>query len=260
MPKYIFFDVDGTLSTKWPFTIPESTKKAIRALRKNGHFVSIATGRPIEVINPYAKTLDIDTYVCNGGAVVVKNYEKIIKEELNQELCFALLEYLEERHIPYAVSVDEKFTFLHRKGEAYPEHIPQHFIDEVMRDCDFNIHELPTIQRICVLASSKTLLDFGHKEFIDQGYDIGMYMIEPDDKYRGIELLMDHFGYPKEDIVVFGDGENDMKMFNDAPLSIAMGNSVPPLKEIADYVTSHVEEDGILNACLHFGWIQEKDL
>lgn len=252
--------MDGTLSTKWPFTIPDSTKKAIKALRKNGHFVSIATGRPIEVINHHAKTLDIDTYVCNGGAVVVKNYEKIIKEELDQELSFALLDYVKERNIPYAVSVDEKFTFLHQKGEEYPDSIPKMFIEEVMQEVELDHKTLPPIQRICIMASPDKLKDFGHEDFVNQGYDVGFFMIEPDDKYHGIELLMDYFGYPKEDVVVFGDGENDIKMFQDAPMSVAMGNSVPQLKEIADYVTTHVEEDGILNACLHFGWIRKEDI
>lgn len=252
--------MDGTLSTKWPFTIPDSTLKALKALRKNGHFVSIATGRPIDVINPYARTVDIDTYVCNGGAVVVENYEKVIKEELDQELSFALLEYLETRKIPYAVSVDEKFSFYHKKGEPYPDSMPKEFINEVMEEMEFDHTDLPPIQRICIMASPKELEDFGHKEFIEQGYDIGFYMIEPDDKYHGIEMLMEKYGYPKEDIVVFGDGENDIKMFKDAPFTVAMGNAVPQLKEVADYVTTNVDEDGILNACLHFGWIKKEDI
>lgn len=252
--------MDGTLSTEWPFTIPDSTKLAIQALRKNGHFVSIATGRPIDVINEYARILDIDTYVCNGGAVVVENYQKIIKEELNQECSFALLEYLENRKIPYAVSVDEKFTFYHHKGETYPEWMPQLFIDEVMSEVEYDYTNLPPIQRICIMDKPEVLKEFGHEDFVNQGYDIGLFMIEPDDKFHGIETLMDYYGYPKEEVVVFGDGENDIKMFKASPFSIAMGNSVPQLKEIADYVTSNVDEDGILNACLHFGWINREDL
>ena len=47
--KYFFFDVDGTLTVSDPSTqktvVPESTRQALKQLKENGHFVSIATGR-----------------------------------------------------------------------------------------------------------------------------------------------------------------------------------------------------------------------
>ena len=54
---------------------------------------------------------------------------------------------------------------------------------------------------------------------------------------------------------MFGDGTNDLKMFDPAWLSIAMGNARPALKEAADYVTDDCDRDGIWNACRHFGWV-----
>ena len=56
-------------------------------------------------------------------------------------------------------------------------------------------------------------------------------------------------------MVVFGDGLNDRQMFRDAPFAIAMGNAIPQLKELADYVCPSADEDGIYRACQHFGWI-----
>ena len=79
--------------------------------------------------------------------------------------------------------------------------------------------------------------------------------IEPTDKARGIRRLMGALGAPCEDVVVFGDGTNDLKMFDPAWLSIAMGNARPALKEAADYVTDDCDRDGIWNACRHFGWV-----
>ena len=34
--KLLFFDIDGTLLTAYPWSIPESTRKALEAARKNG--------------------------------------------------------------------------------------------------------------------------------------------------------------------------------------------------------------------------------
>ena len=67
--------------------------------------------------------------------------------------------------------------------------------------------------------------------------------------------MVEYLGGDLKDVVVFGDGENDMVMFGKEWFSIAMGNGWPALLEIADYVTDAAEDDGIRNACKHFGWI-----
>lgn len=74
-------------------------------------------------------------------------------------------------------------------------------------------------------------------------------------KAKGIYRVLDHFGASPEDVVVFGDNYNDLSMFMPEWISIAMGNAVPELKEKAQYVTTQIDEDGIFNACRHFGWI-----
>ena len=48
---------------------------------------------------------------------------------------------------------------------------------------------------------------------------------------------------------------NDICMFGQGWLSIAMGNARAALKEKADYITTDVDNDGLWNACRHFGWI-----
>ena len=54
---------------------------------------------------------------------------------------------------------------------------------------------------------------------------------------------------------LFGDGMNDLCMFGQGWLSIAMGNARDALKAKADYITTDVDKDGLWNACKHFGWI-----
>lgn len=45
--KLLFFDIDGTLLTAYPWTIPDSTQQALKAARKNGHLLFINSGRTI---------------------------------------------------------------------------------------------------------------------------------------------------------------------------------------------------------------------
>ena len=64
-----------------------------------------------------------------------------------------------------------------------------------------------------------------------------------------------HAGAPLEDVVVFGDGLNDISMFIPPFFRIAMGNARPQLKERADYITDDNDKGGILHACQKFGWL-----
>ncbi|WP_370758461.1 HAD hydrolase family protein [Agathobaculum sp.] len=86
-------------------------------------------------------------------------------------------------------------------------------------------------------------------------YNPEIVFVEPKEKQRGIRKVQELYHIPDEDIVVFGDGMNDLCMFGQGWLSIAMGNARDALKAKADYITTDVDKDGLWNACKHFGWI-----
>lgn len=67
-------------------------------------------------------------------------------------------------------------------------------------------------------------------------------------KGTALSALAAHLGIRKEEIACIGDGENDLSMFNAAGLKIAMGNSVPELKENADFVTGSNNRNGVAEA------------
>ena len=78
---------------------------------------------------------------------------------------------------------------------------------------------------------------------------------EPDDKYGGVVDFINQVGGNMEDVIFFGDGKNDISMFEKIPYSIAMGNAIEPLKQMAYFVTKGVQEDGIEYACRYLGLI-----
>ena len=53
-------------------------------------------------------------------------------------------------------------------------------------------------------------------------------------------------------LVVFGDGKNDIDMFEYTKISFAMGNAEDDVKKAADYVTDDIDEDGLYNALKYF--------
>ena len=64
-----------------------------------------------------------------------------------------------------------------------------------------------------------------------------------------------HEGFEAKYTIAFGDGGNDASMILQAGIGIAMGNAIDALKEQADFITSSVDDDGILNALHHFNVI-----
>ena len=74
-------------------------------------------------------------------------------------------------------------------------------------------------------------------------------------KNTGIDAVIAHFGIKLEETMAFGDGGNDIDMLKHAGIGVAMGNAGENVKEIADYITTSVDDDGITNALKHFNVI-----
>jgi Cof subfamily protein (haloacid dehalogenase superfamily) len=67
-------------------------------------------------------------------------------------------------------------------------------------------------------------------------------------KGNAVKILSNYYGINKEEIICFGDAENDISMLEFAGLGIAMGNAENYVKEIADYVTDTNDNDGVAKA------------
>ena len=71
-------------------------------------------------------------------------------------------------------------------------------------------------------------------------------------KAEGISRVIAGYGIGREEVMAFGDGGNDVEMIEYAGIGVAMGNALPDVRKHADYVTSTVDEDGIVAALRHF--------
>ena len=75
------------------------------------------------------------------------------------------------------------------------------------------------------------------------------------DKGQGLLSMATNAGFNPQYSMAFGDGGNDISMIRTAGIGVAMGNAIDSLKTVADYVTTSVDEDGILHALQHYGLI-----
>lgn len=258
MKKYFFFDIDGTLTEGKGFfsIIPYSTKQAIRMLKEKGHVVAIATGRPYVSSKHYAEEIGIDYMVCNGGYACYYKGECLQSKGMNREDCQRVIEECLEKNIGFCVATDESFRFCAKDDTFLRKVDHTEFHEKLTIDETINYDELPEIYRILIAlkpGEESKIEQYG--SLVPSRYQKSFVIIEPDDKYHGVLSMLEHIQGDPSQVVVFGDGRNDIKMFQNAPFAIAMGNAIEELKELADYVTSNCDDDGIYHACAHFEWI-----
>ena len=251
--KYLFFDIDGTLACGTPGRqyIPESTKLALQKLRDAGHFTAIATGRAHAMAVNYMHQLGFENMVSDGGYGVTINDQLLSITPLDYEPACQLVDECKAKNFIWALQTEDSVI------RYAPDNRFYEFTHDVYMKTKFgdgldprNYKNIYKVYVACYAPHEEELETLKklphcrfHKEYL---------FVEPADKAYGIRKIVDHFGGSYKDVIVFGDGLNDLSMFIDDWTCVAMGNAAETLKEKADYITDDVDKDGILNACRHF--------
>ena len=252
--KYLFFDIDGTLLAG-PYNesyIPESTRLALKLLREAGHFLCIATGRSQAMAAEYMDELGFDNMVSDGGFGVTIESKLLGIRSLDKKAVTDLIRECEKKGIPWSIQTENSCTRL----------APDSAFDEITGDKYLNTRviegldpsDYPVIYKAyiaCRPPQERTLENLKGLPWCR--YDNEYIFVEPTCKAEGIKTVLEHYGASPSDVIVFGDGYNDLSMFSEEWTNVAMGNAVPELKARADLVTDNVENDGIYNACVRLG-------
>ena len=64
-------------------------------------------------------------------------------------------------------------------------------------------------------------------------------------KGNTLKVLIEQLEIKQDEVIAIGDDENDISMIRFAGLGVAMENAKESVKEIADYITSSNEENGV---------------
>ena len=251
--RYLFFDYDGTLRSRRYDAIPDSAYAALDALRARGHFVGVATGRlQADALARMSKE-GITSLVADGGYSITVDGDLKWMRGMDIEPCRRLLRYFDEIDMPWAVTTRNEMV-RYTPCKAYCDGLPDDYARTVYTP-DLQIDELDTIYKIFIPCEigAEAGLDFG--EVTWARFSPHSIFFEPTFKDLGIRKMMEWFGAPYEDALVFGDGTNDLQMFGCEWESVAMGNACEALKQKATYITDHIDEDGVWNACKRLGLI-----
>lgn len=256
--KYaLFFDIDGTLVSFKTHEIPPSTILALTQAKANGHRVYIATGRPpIIITNLGAIEHLIDGFITTNGALCFVGSEYVCRQPIPKSDVLTCVEDAQAKGYSLIVIGERDVAVLDPTGDVdriFRQMLAVKNLDKaspletVLQQDILQLtpffsadYEPQLMARIPQCISGRW-----HPEFTD-------ITVNGADKGKGILAIARHDGLDASQTIAFGDGGNDTSMILQAGIGIAMGNAIEALKQQADFVTTSVDDDGILNALRHF--------
>lgn len=268
-PAVLFFDVDGTLTSFDPDDMTDKDFNAIHPskavvdafgrLRNAGHRAFICTGRPLWLVADGLRALNPVGIVAMAGATLEVEgrvvhedcFDEDIVEELARRIIVAGGEALFETNgATYSlepVGVEQSFLL----GAGVVHGVDQMRVDGRLR-----------VGKVCINASdlARVANDDG---FIDREFELcntgGQNReLSPKgiDKGVGVTRALAYLGREGNARTFgFGDSGNDLGMLAAVETAVAMGNAMPEVKAVANYVTDDVAHDGTVTAMQHFGLI-----
>ena len=253
----LFFDIDGTLVSFKTHEIPASTIQALKQAKANGSRVYIATGRPPLIItNLGAIEPLIDGYITTNGALCFVGEELVCCQPIPKQDVMTCVNDAKEKGYSLIVVGRKDVAVIDPTGDVdriFRQMLAVKNLDQaapldVVLEQDIlqltpffpADYEPELMARMPQCVSGRW-----HPEFTD-------ITANGADKGKGILAMAQHEGFDPSRTIAFGDGGNDTSMVKQAGIGIAMGNAIDELKGLANYVTTSVDDDGILNALRHF--------
>ena len=278
--RIVFLDVDGTILEHGSHVAP-STGPAIRAVRAAGHLVYLSTGRAASDIHPRVSEIGYDGAITNSGALVTSGDEVVVDRPLTPAQTDRLLSVLHERGIRYFLQAHDGVFASDDMAELMASHA------QTQRDRDAAAgvrpedslaglagRDFPSVREADLARIAKAVFvsdradglevlraDLGEEFLVVPGSiplpggSNGEISERDTTKGSAIELLLGHLGLDAADAVAVGDSWNDVEMFQVCGTSVAMGNAHAELKELADFTTTDVLDDGVANAFARLGLI-----
>lgn len=174
------------------------------------------TGKDVKDLKKFA-------YQFNGAYIHLYKDNDCYYEDIN--------EYTEiERNVNKVSLFEKNFDEFKDEDKIIKFMIVGH--ESVLNEVENNI-PLDLKNRFTILRSMPYFLEFINKDV---------------NKYVGLKFLSKKLNINEDEIMTFGDAMNDYDMIKNAKLSVAMGNAVDELKEVAKFVTKENNESGVAHA------------
>ena len=258
--KALFFDIDGTLVSFQTHRIPQSTVEALEEAKRKGVKVYISTGRPKMIITNLGQIEHlIDGYITTNGARCFIGEHTVCQHPISSSDVDKVIVASTRDGYPVIVVGEKHLAILNLTPLVEEIFVKGLGVDNLDFQSDMDNlagEEILQLTPFCNVEQEKALLPTldnctsgrWHPAFTD-------ITAGDADKGKGLHAMADYLGLDIRETMAFGDGGNDISIIREAGIGVAMGNAGEEVKEIADYVTSSVDDEGVKNALLYFGVI-----
>jgi peptidyl-prolyl cis-trans isomerase B (cyclophilin B) len=247
-PKIIFFDIDDTLSRKG--IIAAHNQATLEQLAHTDIKLVISTGRSKAILPAdILALLDadvLDAIICMNGQYsfdksgIISHYpltaaqtDKIAQLCINSQF---IHKFDSATHIAWSGENERLREF----NAVTPNSIvdPDYYKSNTVYQCSvFFNDQIDKMQEVNFAQDDLKLVHW---------HQVGADILPANaSKARGIIDVCQHFAINASDCMAFGDGMNDLEMFDLVGFAVAMGDAKEALKERADFVTGTIEEHGI---------------
>ena len=276
MIKLIVSDMDGTLLAH-DSSISKGNIEAIRYAQSKGVQFAIATGRDYSSLKGILEAHDLKCFsILGNGAQFCNENGEILSSAYFPKKCFKqVLQIFDELKIHYMIFTANGFY-----STAEPNVVRDAFIDRCVvqfkrkredylddgcnqdmacmklkkiGDLDDFINSSIDIIKVEAFNNDVSLIEKAKEKL--QEIDGIAYLSSFDDNIevtdkaaqKGLilENVIEELGYSKDEVMVLGDGLNDITLFERFKYSFAPGNANETIKAMAYQVVGACEEDGV---------------
>jgi Cof subfamily protein (haloacid dehalogenase superfamily) len=247
----VISDIDGTLITS-NHEVTEATRTAAEKLYGRGIVLSLASSRPPRSIVPLADSLKLQGPFAafNGALVVKRNGEVLARSVLPAETIASVKAIADDFGIGVWLYDDvdwwapwrDAFVDREEHTSGFAPRI-EGYAERTAQDANkLTVVGKPDLvaqaeKRVLAELSAQVSASKSKPRFLD---------VTPYGIHKGtvVVRLAELLNIPTERVAVIGDGPNDVEMFRQAGVSIAMGQGVDEVKEAASFLTSSNDDEG----------------
>jgi Cof subfamily protein (haloacid dehalogenase superfamily) len=253
----IALDIDGTVLHE-DGTLSPTVVDEVRRVRDLGHEVTLATGRSVAMTLPVAEQLEIrpEYIVCSNGAIILRRDDHAPRGYRREHVELfdptPVLTSIKEK-LPDANYAVENETGMYR----YTGWFPQGALDVETEEVHFDDLLTTVATRVVVIAPGQDA-----DEFMKAVEELGLHQVsyavgwtnwldiapEGINKSTALERIRGFLGFPRNRVMVVGDGRNDIEMLQWAGhegRAVAMGQAPEDVARHATEMTASDREDGV---------------
>lgn len=261
----IALDMDGTLLDANHVDIPPRNRAALQAAAAQGATVVLASGRTMYLLKEAIRTLGVVKYalVSNGAGVWDVEHETWLSHiGMPDAQWRGVLKVLQKYNVAREVYADGMAYLNHEDmlGAAklgFSPEFAKNYVKQVtvVDDVAAAVTDM-TIEKIHVFYVNPEIRDDLLAELADLG-PMAIANAEPTNleitalganKGAALAFLCNQLGLAPEQVMAFGDGDNDLEMLGWAGQSYAMGNGSANAKAAAKHVTGTNRDAGVAQA------------